>query len=62
MDGGLYGLCESLIAARSGEVLDRLHATPEIPVSPYAEDPEVIESVRRILARAGYDLASFEVA
>jgi hypothetical protein len=62
MRGGLYDRCENLVAGRSEEILDRLHAAPEVPVSPYAQDPEVIDSVRRILARAGYEWASFEVS
>jgi hypothetical protein len=62
MRGGLYERCEGLIRGRADEVLDRLRAAPEVPVSPHAHAPEVIDSVRRILARAGYDLASFETA
>jgi hypothetical protein len=62
MEGGLYDLCESLVAGRSNEILTRLRAAPEVPVSPHAHEPEVIDSVRRILARAGYDLESFELS
>jgi hypothetical protein len=62
MGGGLYDVCESLVAGRSSEVLERLRAAPEVPVSPQAEEPEVIDSVRRILARAGYDLESFAIS
>ncbi len=62
MTDGLYALCENLVAGRSEEILERLRAAPEVPVSPHAQDPEVIDSVRRILARAGYDWKSFEVS
>ena len=61
MGSGLYELCESLVAGRSTEILERLRAAPEVPVSRHAAEPQVIDSVRRILARAGYDLESFEV-
>ena len=60
MLGGLYERCQNLVSGREKEVLARLHAAPEVPVSPHAQGTEVIDSVRRILARAGYDLASFE--
>jgi hypothetical protein len=59
MQGGLYDLCESIVGARSNEILTRLRAAPDVPVSPHSHEPEVIDSVRRILARAGYDLKSF---
>ena len=62
MGGGLYDLCESLVAGRSNEILQRLRAAPEVPVSPHAQEAQVIDSVRRILARAGYDLESFEAS
>jgi hypothetical protein len=60
MAGGLYDRCQALVSARLEELLTRLRAAPEVPVSPYAQGTEVMDSVRRILARAGYDLATFE--
>jgi hypothetical protein len=62
MSGGLYDCCEDLLKGRANELLDRLRAAPEVPVSAHSRGPEVIDSLRRILARAGYDLARFEGA
>jgi hypothetical protein len=50
------------VSGRANELADRLRAAPEVPVSPHAHAPEVIDSVRRILARAGYELGKFETA
>ena len=58
--GGLYDRCQLLVSGRVEELLSRMHAAPEVPVSPHAQGTEVIDSVRRILARAGYNLARFE--
>jgi hypothetical protein len=61
MNGGLYDRCEELVAEQREELLERLHTAPEVPVSHHVEDAEVMESVRRILARARYELANFEL-
>jgi hypothetical protein len=60
MPGGLYERCQVLVSERVEEVLARLNAAPEVPVSPHAQGTDMLDSVRRILARAGYDLASFD--
>jgi hypothetical protein len=60
MSGGLYDYCEGLLRERVKELLDRLRAAPAVAVSTHSSGPEVIEALRRILDRAGYDLATFE--
>jgi hypothetical protein len=54
--GGLYDVCEALTHGQTQELLDQLAATPEVPVHPPNPAPIAIESARRALARAGYDL------
>jgi hypothetical protein len=55
--GGLYEYCEQLAGAESEALLAQLHAAPEVPVAPHADGPQVMDVVRRALARAGYDVA-----
>ncbi len=58
--GGLYEICEQLAGAEVETLLARLRAAPEVPVAPHADGPGVMEATRRVLARAGYDLADYE--
>ena len=60
-NAGLYDICEGIVAGRVTEILDRLSVVPDVRVSPHVPVADVIDSVRRILARAGYNLASFEI-
>jgi len=53
--GGVYDACERLAGSASQQLLDRLRATPPVPVKPNLDTPKVFEAVRRALARAGYD-------
>jgi hypothetical protein len=55
-DGGLYRLFENLVGTEWKTYLERLKATPEVPVLPHNEKPEIIEVTRRALERAGYAL------
>jgi hypothetical protein len=52
---GLYECCERLVGAEAEALLAQLHAAPEVPVAPHADGPQVMDVVRRALARAGYD-------
>jgi hypothetical protein len=53
-DGGVYRLAEELSGAEAGDVLNQLIAVPAVPVRPYNENPDVLESTRRAVERAGY--------
>jgi len=54
--GGLYDVCESLTSGETQELLNQLSHTEEVPVHPPNPAPIALESARRALARAGYDL------
>jgi hypothetical protein len=53
---GLYQTCEALLAGESEEVVARLRSAPEVKLAPFNDGPQVMESARRALARAGYEL------
>jgi Hemerythrin HHE cation binding domain len=55
--GGLYEGCEQLAGAEAEALLAQLQAAPEVLVAPHADGPQVMDVVRRALARAGYDVA-----
>lgn len=56
-EGGLYDECERRLGLDAARVLAKLRSPPEIRVSARAAgDPDVMRSVRRIVAHAGYDL------
>jgi len=54
--GGVYERCEQLAGAEADALLSQLHAASEVPVAPHSDGPQVMEVVRRALARAGYDI------
>lgn len=54
--GGLYESCERLLGAEIDEVLAQLRAAREVAMAPHVDGPNVVEAVRRALARAGYCL------
>lgn len=54
--GGLYDICEALTHGQTQELLDQLAHTEEVPVHPPNAASIAIESARRALARAGYEL------
>ncbi len=54
--GGMYDQCEELVAAEVDEILVQLQNVHEVRVLPHVNSPFVIESARRALVRAGYDL------
>ena len=53
---GLYARCERLAGPEAGALLERLMAAPELHVMPHSDSPHVLETVRRVVARAGYAL------
>lgn len=54
--GGLYDVCEALTHGQTQDLLDQLAGTKEVPLHPPNPAPIALESARRALARAGYDL------
>lgn len=54
-EGGLYQLFEQLVGTESDAMLEKLKATPEVPVLPHNTKLEVLEATRRAVARAGYE-------
>jgi hemerythrin superfamily protein len=54
--GGLYDICEALTHGKTQELLEQLAGTEEVPVHPPNPAPIAMESARRALERAGYDL------
>ena len=53
---GLYPTCEALLAGESGDIVARLKSAPEVKLAPFNDGPQVMESARRALARAGHEL------
>ena len=53
--GGLYAGCEQLVGPEADALLARFKAAPEVPVAPHADGRQVMDTVRRALARAGFD-------
>ncbi len=54
--GGVYEVCEQLVAAEAETLLARLRDAPEVPVHAHVDGPRIMDAARRALARAGYDL------
>jgi hypothetical protein len=54
---GVYAQCDRLLAPRAAELVARMAAYPEPPVSPHNDDAKVMPAVRRALERAGYRLS-----
>jgi hypothetical protein len=54
--GGLYQTCEALLAAESEDTIAKLRSMPEVKLASFNDGPQVMESVRRALARAGHEL------
>jgi hypothetical protein len=53
---GLYQACDALLAGESENIAARLRSAPEVKLAPFNDSPQVMESARRALARAGYEL------
>lgn len=54
--GGLYERCEELAGAKADQILDALRNAPEVRVAPHMDTAKVLESTRRALAKAGYNV------
>ena len=52
--GGLYELCDELVAAEADSLLARLRAAPDVKVMAHSDSGAVMTTVRRALERAGY--------
>ena len=57
-EGGLYPLLETLAGPEAENLLARLKATPAVPVMPYNEKPDAMETTRAAVARAGHEMKS----
>ncbi len=53
---GLYEDCDALLENQSKELVGRLRAAPHVKLAPFNDAPQVMESARRALARAGHEL------
>jgi hypothetical protein len=58
--GGIYDQCERLAGPEADELLLQCEKTPSVPVSPWIDDPKVLEAARRVLIRAGYAASLLE--
>jgi Hemerythrin HHE cation binding domain len=54
--GGLYEQCETLAGAEVEQIFAQLRSAPEVRVAPHMDTAKVLESTRRALAKAGYDV------
>jgi hypothetical protein len=54
--GGLYEECETLAGAEAEQIFAQLRSAPEVRVAPHMDTAKVLESTRRALAKAGYDV------
>jgi hypothetical protein len=52
----MYEQCEELAGARIDEILHQLQDAPDVRVAPNFDGPNVLETTRRALAKAGYNL------
>jgi hypothetical protein len=57
-NGGVYRILEQLAGSDAEDLLETLRSTPEVPVMPFNERPEVLEATKRAVERAGYTLKS----
>jgi hemerythrin HHE cation binding domain-containing protein len=53
--GGVYDVCDELLADETDSVLGRLEAAPAVPVHDHVDSELVRAATRRALERAGYD-------
>ena len=53
---GLYECCERLAGSEAAALLEHLRAAPDVTVMPHSDSRQVLETVRRAVARARYSL------
>jgi hypothetical protein len=54
--GGVYEICESLAADEAESLVAEMRNLPDVKLAPHVDGPQVIESTRRAVERAGYRL------
>lgn len=52
--GGLYETCDELAGSEAALLLVKLQAAPEVAVLPHSDTPTVMNTLHRVLERAGY--------
>jgi len=57
--GGVYEVCERLAGSQAGTMLAKLQSYAKIKLAPHKDGPLVMESTRRALVRAGYNLEDY---
>lgn len=57
--GGMYEVCEKLVADDLDSVLEKVKAFPDVPLNPNNSNPEVLKATRRAVERAGYNYDGF---
>jgi hypothetical protein len=55
-EDGVYRVLDRLAGPEAEEILALMRRTPEVPVMPFNDKPDVLDATRRALARAGYAL------
>ncbi len=58
---GIYGKIDDCLALEAEAIVQKLNNVPPVPVSPFVENPDVLETTKRVLARSGYDFDPFGV-
>ena len=53
---GVYKVCESLLADEAESLVSEMRNLPDVKLAPHVDGPQVWESTRRALERAGYHL------
>jgi hypothetical protein len=54
--GGLYAVCDDLLAGDADAIVGKMASYPDVPMSPHNDGPGVMAALRRALERAGYRL------
>jgi len=54
--GGLYAVCDDLLAGDADAIVGKMASYPDVPMSPHNDGPGVVAALRRALERAGYRL------
>ena len=59
--GGLYETCDKLAGSEVAQILAKLQAAPEVAVLPHSDTPTVMNTLHRVLERAGYTFRENEI-
>jgi hypothetical protein len=52
---GIYAICDRLPLDQIHDIMQKIKEYPSVPVMPYSHKPDILESTRRAIRRAGYD-------